>query len=137
LPLIGLYIDPFFSSTFFCRLQLEFFFKTNVFLSCLQANYLQVGADEFTLKLAKSARNVKLDGYVMFPAELLCLRPRVTPYQVSTFISLKVPWRNQHHISFPYPHTSLHLTADATQTFMSVLTLNKNTVETKQFDGYA
>lgn len=81
--------------------------------------------------------NTKLDGYVIFPTELLCLRLRVTPYQVSTSVALKVPWRNQHHISFPYPHASLHLAADATQTFMSVLTLDENTVKTEKFDGYA
>jgi hypothetical protein len=44
-----------FSSTFFCRLQPGFFFKTNVFLFCLQASYLHVGAGGFTLKLVKSA----------------------------------------------------------------------------------
>ena len=79
----------------------------------------------------------KLDGYVVLPAELLCLRLRVTPYQVSTCIALKVPWRSQHHISFPYPDASLHLAADTAQTFMSVLTLDENTVKTEKFDGYA
>jgi hypothetical protein len=137
LPLIGLYIHRSVFLLLFSADFSEFFFKTNVLLFCLQASYLHVGAGGSTLKLAKSARdNVKLDGYVMFPAELLCLRSRVAPYQISTFVGLKVPWRNQHYIAFPYPHASLHLAADATQTFMSVLTLNKNTVKTKQFDGY-
>ena len=100
------------------------------------ANKLATFTRRVYAKTDKSARNVKLDRYVMFPAELLCLRSRVAPYQVPAFIGLKVPWRNQHYISFPYPHASLHLAADATQTFMSILTLNKNTVKTKQFDGY-
>lgn len=79
----------------------------------------------------------KLDGYVMFPSELLRLRLRVPPYQVSTCVALEVPWRHQDNISFPYPDASLHLAADTTQTFMSVLTLNTNTVETEKFNGHA
>jgi hypothetical protein len=138
LPLIVLYNDPSFfpSSTFFCRLQAGVFLQ-NQCLSLLPASQSPPRwCRRATLELAKSVRDVKLNGYVMFPTELLCLRSRVAPYQVSTFVSLKVPWRNQDNISFPYPYASLHFAADATQTFMSVLTLNKNTVETKQFDGY-
>jgi len=66
----------------------------------------------------------KSNGDVTFPTELLCLRLRVAPYQVSTLVALKVPWRNQHHVSFSYPYASLHLTPDTTQTLMSILTLN-------------
>jgi hypothetical protein len=79
----------------------------------------------------------KLHGYVMFPAELLCLRLRVPPYQVSTCVALEVPWRHQDNVSFPYPDASLHHAADTAQTFMSVLTLDTNTVETEKFNGYA
>jgi len=69
---------------------------------------------------------------VTLPAKRFRLRLRVTPNQIPTLIRLEIPRRHQHHVSFTYPDPPLHLSTNATQTFVTILTLDENTVITKQ-----
>jgi len=61
----------------------------------------------------------------------------ITPNQIATLVRLKVPRRDQNNVSYTYPNPTFHLTPYATQAFVPVLTLDQNTVKTKQLDGYA
>ncbi len=65
------------------------------------------------------------------------MRFRVTPNQIAPLIRLKVPWRNEHHISFTYPNAPFHLAPYTTHAFVSILASNKHTVEAEQPNSYS
>jgi hypothetical protein len=71
-----------------------------------------------------------------FSSKLFCLSFGVPPDQISPLVCLKIPGRNQNDVSFTYPDSSLHLAAYSAQSLVTVLTLHKYSIVSKQFDCY-
>jgi len=61
----------------------------------------------------------------------------VSPDNVSAFISLELPWRNNNYVAFTYPDAAFHFSAYAAEPFCAVLAFNHYAVETEQFNDYA
>jgi len=61
----------------------------------------------------------------------------VPPTNVASNIRLKIPRRNQNNISHTNPDPSLQLPSDSTETFMTILTLYRDSIKAKQSYCYS
>jgi hypothetical protein len=103
-----------------------------VYRLCLSTFHCLRASQEKDLDNKEEVKTSELYRDVTLPAKRFRLRLRVTPNQIPTLVRLKIPWRHQHHVSFTYPDPPLHLSPNATQTFVTILTFDQNTVITKQ-----
>jgi len=87
-----------------------------------------------TKKISQTIEN--LDGEVAFFPEPIRLRPSVTPDDITLALTLKVPRRNQHNVTFAYPNSPFDFASYSAQALVTVLTLNHDSVEAQEFDGY-
>jgi len=78
-----------------------------------------------------------LNFQVTLSSQPVCLVSLVSPDNVAPLVGLEIPRRDQNDVSYPYPHSSLHLSAYSAEAFMSVLAAYHKSVETKHCLGYA
>jgi hypothetical protein len=61
----------------------------------------------------------------------------VPPENVTSFVRLKIPGRNQNNVSLSDPYSSLQFASNSAQSFFAVLTFHQDSVKTQHSNGYA
>jgi hypothetical protein len=84
--------------------------------------------------LPNNQRN--LEGEIApFPKQIR-LRPSVPPDNVALALRLKIPRRNKNNIPFANPHSTLDFASYSAEAFMSILTLNHNSVKAQHLNSH-
>ena len=79
---------------------------------------------------------LRLHCKVAFFSQPLNLVSPVSPEDVASFVSLKIPWGNEYDVTLSDPESSLHFASDSAQSYVAVLAFHFDAVVPQHLNCY-